>query len=118
MDELKRRNKSVYSEKYRLKQLFKDIPEDKKKIAEGLFTQAARLRILLNDMWIDISENGDYELFSQSETQTPYERERPVAKLYNSRDATYHRVIKQLIDMLPEGKTVNKDDFTNGGDLL
>ncbi len=118
LDELKRRNKLVYSEKYRLKQLFKDIPEDKKKIAEGLFTQAARLRILLNDMWIDISENGDYELFSQSETQTPYERERPVAKLYNSRDVTYHRVIKQLIDMLPEDKVIDKNDITNGGDLI
>lgn len=90
----------------------------KKKIAEGLFTQAARLRILLNDMWIDISKNGDYELFSQSENQLPYERERPVAKLYNARDASYQRVIKQLIDMLPEDKIINQNEVSDGGDLI
>lgn len=118
LDDLKKRNKLVTNEKYRLKQLFKDIPSDKKKIAEGLFTQAARLRILLNDMWIDISKNGDYELFSQSENQLPYERERPVAKLYNARDASYQRVIKQLIDMLPEDKIINQNEVSDGGDLI
>ncbi|HEO6358209.1 hypothetical protein ACMYSZ_03605 [Streptococcus agalactiae] len=118
MEDYQKRNKRVYTEKSRLKKLFKDIPEDKMQITDGLFTQAARLRILLNDMWIDISKNGDYELFSQSESQQPYERERPVAKLYNARDASYHRVIKQLIDMLPEDKVIDKNDITNGGDLI
>lgn len=104
MDSLEDRNELVLKEKNRLSRIFKDIPKDKKKAVEGLIIQAARLRILLNEMWIDISEKGDYEPFSQSENQTPYERERPVAKLYNSRDVSYHRVIKQLTDLLPDDK--------------
>jgi len=74
------------------------------KVVDGLITQAARLRVLLDELWIDISENGDYELFTQSEKVEPYERERPAAKLYNTRDQTYQRVIKQLTDLLPEEK--------------
>ena len=118
MKDLKRRNELVTIEEKRLKALFDKIPEDKKKVSEGLFTQAARLRILLNDMWIDISENGDYEMFSQSENQVPYERERPVAKLYNAREMSYQRVIKQLIDMLPDDVEITKEAITDGSDLI
>ncbi|WP_303978827.1 hypothetical protein [Streptococcus danieliae] len=118
MDKLEEREKLVKKELSRLRKLFVDIPENKKKVSEGLMIQAARLRILLNDLWQDISKNGDYELFSQSENQEPYERERPAAKLYNSRDATYHKVIKQLIDLLPEEKQVDPEVVTDGSDLL
>lgn len=118
MDRLQEREKLVKKELKRLRRLFVDIPENKKKVAEGLIIQAARLRILLNDLWQDISKNGDYELFSQSNNQEPYERERPAAKLYNSRDASYHKVIKQLIDLLPEEKQIDPQVVTDGSDLL
>lgn len=91
-----------------MKRLFKEIPPSKLKVVEGLIIQAARLRVLLNEMWMDISENGDYEMFSQSDKTEPYERERPVARLYNTRDQSYQRVIKQLTDLLPEGNNKKK----------
>ncbi|PDZ96296.1 hypothetical protein CON36_22665 [Bacillus cereus] len=96
------REAQVNKEKNRLRGLFKDIPHSKLKVVEGLIVQAARLRVLLNEMWVDISENGDYEMFSQSDKTEPYERERPVARLYNNRDQAYQRIIKQLTDLLPE----------------
>lgn len=102
MSPLEEREILVKKEKNRLSRLFKDIPENKKKAVQGLIIQAARLRVLLDEMWMDISENGDYELFSQSEKQAPYERKRPVAKLYNSRDGSYQKIIKQLTDLLPD----------------
>ncbi len=92
-----------------MKRLFKDIPPSKLKVVEGLIIQAARLRVLLNEMWMDISENGDYEMFSQSDKTEPYERERPVARLYNTRDQSYQRVIKQLTDLLPEGNNKKRN---------
>lgn len=101
MEKLDVRNDLVNKERARLKRIFSNVEENKMKIVEGLIMQAARLKILLDEMWIDISEKGDYELFSQSEKLEPYERERPVAKLYNSRDQSYQKVIKQLIDLLP-----------------
>lgn len=118
MSKLEERDALVQKEKNRLNRLFKEIPTNKKKSVEGLIIQAARLRVLLNEMWIDITENGDYEYFSQSEKQDPYERERPVAKLYNSRDVSYQRVIKQLTDLLPEDKREPSAAARDGSDLL
>lgn len=119
MADLKIRNEKVAAEEKRLNDLFFDLADDKKKVVSGLVTQAARLKILLDEMWIDISEKGDYELFSQSENQIPYERERPVAKQYNARDQSYQRIIKQLTDYLPEEKrdAVNSAAL-DGSDLL
>ncbi|MFK4316004.1 MULTISPECIES: hypothetical protein [unclassified Bacillus (in: firmicutes)] len=111
MADIVEREKQVNKEKNRLRGLFKDIPNSKLKVVEGLIVQAARLRILLNEMWVDISENGDYEMFSQSDKTEPYERERPVARLYNNRDQSYQRIIKQLTDLLPEES--NKREVKN-----
>ncbi|MBF0843185.1 hypothetical protein IR117_01025, partial [Streptococcus danieliae] len=46
MDKLEEREKLVKKELSRLRKLFVDIPENKKKVSEGLMIQAARLRIL------------------------------------------------------------------------
>lgn len=115
---LEKREILVKKEKNRLKSLYKDIPENKKKVVEGLIMQASRLKILLDEMWIDITEKGDYELFSQSEKQEPYERERPVAKLYNARNDSYQRITKQLIDLLPEPRRIDEGGKPDGSDLL
>lgn len=121
LDKLEQRDALVKKEKNRLNRLFKDIPVKKKKAVEGLIIQAARLRVLLDEMWIDISEKGDYEMFCQSDKQDPYERERPVAKLYNSRDASYQKVIKQLTDLMPPEKIFDPENAppaSDGSDLL
>ncbi len=104
----------VVQEKNRLKALYKDIPQDKLKVVDGLITQAARLRVLLDVMWEDIKENGDVEKFQQSASVEPYDRERPVAKLFNARDGAYQKIIKQLSDLLPKEKedlSAPSDDY-------
>lgn len=118
MADIDEREVLVNKEKNRLKRLFKDIPPSKLKVVEGLIIQAARLRVLLNEMWIDISENGDYEMFSQSDKTEPYERERPVARLYNTRDQSYQRVIKQLTDLLPEASNKKEIKKYSASDLI
>ncbi|PGA94858.1 hypothetical protein [Bacillus toyonensis] len=102
MAERLERDTLVQKETERLRILFHDISPRKLKVVEGLIVQAARLRVSLNEMWKDLSENGDYEMFSQSDKTEPYERERPVARLYNTRDQSYQRIMKQLTDLLPE----------------
>lgn len=94
----------VEKEVDRLKNLFKNIPKNQLDVAEGLITQAARLRILLDDNWKDILENGEYEKFSQSENQIPYDRKRPIVENYDNRDKTYQSIIKQLTELLPRSK--------------
>lgn len=116
-EKLIERDKLVKKEKKRLDKIFVDIPENKRKLVEGLIIQASRLRVLLDEMWIDISEGGDYELFTQSKDLEGYERERPIAKQYNSRDQMYQRVIKQLVDLLPEEKQEEAEEYLES-DLL
>lgn len=95
-------NAQADEEEERLRELFSDIPENKLKIADGLIVQASRLRVLLNDNWNDILENGEYEKFRQSKNQTPYDRKRPIVEHYDARDKTYKEIIAQLIELLPE----------------
>lgn len=88
------REAQVNKEKNRLRGVLKDILHGKLKVVEGLIVQVARLRVLLNEMWVDISRNSDYEIFSQSDKTDPYETKRPVARLYNNRDQSYQRIVK------------------------
>lgn len=95
----------VEEEAKRLNELLVDVPKKELDSVDGLITQAARLRVLLDDNWKDIVENGEYELFSQSKDQKPYERKRPIVETYDNRDKTYKDIIRQLTELLPtQGK--------------
>lgn len=105
MDDMELR---VKKEKARLEKLFEKIPKDQLNLVEGLITQAARLRILLDDNWKDIIENGEYEKFKQSENQIAYDRKRPIVDNYDNRDKSYQAVIKQLTELLPQSQKNDK----------
>lgn len=105
MDDMESR---VADEKKRFENIFDKIPRDKLNVVEGLITQAARLRILLDDNWKDIIENGEYEKFKQSENQIAYDRKRPIVENYDNRDKTYQSIIKQLTDLLPQNERTDK----------
>lgn len=106
------------SETRRLKRLYKALPENKKKLADGLIVQAARLRVRLNQLWQDIQENGETELFSQSPNTPPYERERPSARLFTATDANYRQTIKQLNELLPTEPPKKKSALEEFADLM
>ncbi|HFZ5969234.1 TPA: helix-turn-helix domain-containing protein, partial [Enterococcus faecium] len=105
MDDMEKR---VELEKKRLQKIFDKIPHDKLNLVEGLIIQAARLRVLLDDNWKDIIENGEYEKFKQSENQIAYDRKRPIVENYDNRDKTYQAIVKQLTDLLPQGTRADK----------
>ena len=96
------------SEIKRLTKIYKDLPENKFAVAQGLIVQAARLRVRLDQLWVEIQENGETEMFSQSERTDPYERERPAARLFTATDKNYQSIIKQLNDLTPPSKTGSK----------
>lgn len=110
----KREKITVESEIARLTALYAGLPRNKMEVVEGLIEQAARLRVRLGELWADIQENGDVEMFSQSDRQDPYQRERPQARLFTQTDKNYHAIIKTLADMLPAGAGSSKlDEFLN-----
>ena len=96
------RSKDPETREYnRLIKLYKKLPPSQLAVAEGLITQAARLRVRLDELNEDIKTNGLTELFSQSEKTDPYERERPASAIFAKLDKNYQAIIKQLNDMLP-----------------
>ncbi|MGB4610932.1 MAG: hypothetical protein WBH77_09970 [Saccharofermentanales bacterium] len=107
----------VKRENLRLRNKYADLPEDTLAIVDGLIDQAAFMRIELDEMALDISNNGRIEMFSQSTDLEPYERERPVVRQYAQMVRNYQNIIKQLDDKLPvEKPDPNKerdDDFDN-----
>jgi len=126
MGQKKKKSKEarIKAEVKRLMEQIEGLDSKKKKIAEGLIERAAFMRISLDDMEEDLVLNGFVELFSQSETQEPYERRRPTTDAYNSMNASYQKIIRQLTDLLPKEETPppdsdkDKDDgfdsFVNG----
>lgn len=96
------KDERISKEERRLRRSYKDLTKDKKQVVDGLIRRAAYMRVTLEDMEIDLDENGFVELFTQSDKTEPYERERPVARLYNTMNKNYQSIIKQLSDLLPK----------------
>lgn len=100
----------IYTEIKRLEGLYKNIDTRSKKVIEGLIQRAAYMRVTLEDYEEDLDNNGYVELFTQSEKTEPYERERPVARLYNTMNKNYQGIMKQLADFLPKQPPKREDD--------
>lgn len=101
-DRVERMERESEKEEERLLEILKDVPADELDANRGLIEQAARLKVLLDDNWRDILENGEYEKFSQSADQRPYDRKRPIVENYDNRDKTYQSVIQQLTGLIPK----------------
>ena len=100
----------ILKEVRRLNRIYKNIDKDNKAIIDGLIKRAAYMRVTLEDWEKDIMENGYYEMFTQSINTPPYERERPVARLYNTMNKYYQSIIKQLSDLVPKPEPKQEDD--------
>ena len=115
------KDERVSKEIKRLRQIFKDMPKDNLDMVDGLIVEAADLRVRLEDIRKDLDINGYDEMFSQSENQEPYERERPQSRRYISMNKSYQSIMKQLGDYIPkktEPKEVDDgfDDFVKRRD--
>ena len=116
------REQRIKREKKRLEKIYADLESTKKQVASGLIDNAAKQRIMIEDMWEDLQENGYVETFQQTEKYPPYERKRPAADLYGTTSAQYNKTIKQLTDLLPKenlsmkAETDGFDEFLAAGD--
>lgn len=111
------KDERVNREIKRLKRIYRDLPKDTLLVVEGLIVEAADLRIRLEDVRKDLDENGYDEMFSQSENQEPYERERPQARRYIAMNKNYQSIMKQLGDYIPK-KPVEVKEKDDGFDAF
>lgn len=118
----KTKKNRIKHERERLEQNYAELSDSKKQIANGLIERAAFMRIELEDLEKDLSENGWTEPFSQG-NQEPYDRSRPQGQTYHTMNANYQKIIKQLDSLLPKeeikpqnGTDDGFDDFVSGRD--
>ena len=109
-EEREEKQKRVKKEYNRIKKIYKDMPPDVKTTVDSLIHRAAFMRVSLEDMEADLDERGFVEFFSQSEKTEPYERERPVARLYNTLNKNYQSIMKQLSDLVPKPKAIESTE--------
>lgn len=94
----------------KLNRIFKNLPDDKKKFAEGLKRQAAFMFATLAELQEQIDDEGVVEVFTQGAQSML--REHPATKVYNSMIKNYTTVCKQLLDMLPaDDRDKNEDEL-------
>lgn len=101
--------KRITKEKNRLKKLYKELPENQKKLTEKLLENAAFISVQLELMQEDIKKNGIKEFYMNGKGQFGY-KESVASKTYNISIKNYMNIIKQLNDMLPPEKQINEDD--------
>ena len=111
------KNKKIKKETQRLKKLFKDLPENKHKMAEKLIDNASFMSITLDELKEDIKVYGVKETYVNGKDQYGF-KESIESKTYNTMVKNYMSIIKQLNDMMPEQKKINEDDeFEQFNDL-
>lgn len=103
------KEKLIKREISRLNKLYSNLSPSKKKAAAGLIERAAYAIITLKEYEKDLDLNGSVELFTQSLTTPPYERERPVARLYTNLLGKYISIQKALNDLLPTNEPEKED---------
>lgn len=100
------KNNKIKKETKRLKKLFADLDENKKKMAEKLIENASFMSITLDELKEDIKVYGVKETYVNGKDQFGF-KESIESKTYNTMIKNYMNIIKQLNDMLPENKTID-----------
>lgn len=98
----------------KLNKIFKDIPEDKKKLCEGLIENAAFMRCTLNELQKEVVEKGAVIQYTSGNGFESI-RDNPAQKAYTTMVARYGNVINQLSALLPDTK---QDVINKAGEAL
>ena len=114
----KTKEQRIRAEKARLKRLYRNLPKEAAGTVAGIIDQAAFMRIECEDMAADLQDNGWTEKFQQSERLEPYDRARPIGQAYNSTNANYQKIIKQLTALLPKPDATPKPEDDGFGSFV
>jgi hypothetical protein len=83
----------------RIKKLFKEMPDNWKKINEKLLIRAANMAVFLADMEERLNSEGLIVTMPQGDYEI--DRAHPLLQQYNSMVKNYNATIKQLSEALP-----------------
>lgn len=99
----KTKEQRIKSEKTRLKGIFKDLDENKKKLVTPLIEKAAFMSVELDDLQETIEQDGWTSEYKNGENQYGTKKS-PEAETYIALSKNYAAVIKQLTELVPATK--------------
>jgi hypothetical protein len=104
------RDERIKKEFSKLKRLLTDIPKDKANSVESLLRNAAFMSITLDDLQDKINEIGVVSEYQNGQNQWGTKKS-PEVEVYNAMIKNYMGVIKQLTDLIPNDKPIEKDEL-------
>ncbi len=93
----------ISKEKSRLKRIFKDLEDGKKKLVTPLIEKAAFMSVELDFMQKNIQKDGWISEYKNGENQFG-KKKSPEAETYIALSKNYAAVIKQLVELVPAPK--------------
>lgn len=99
----KTKEERIKSERTRLKTIFKELDENKRKLVTPLIEKAAFMSIELDDLQKTIEQKGWTSEYKNGENQYGTKRS-PEAETYIALSKNYAAVIKQLTELVPVAK--------------
>lgn len=103
------KDKRISAEMKKFKEIFKDIPDNKKELVEGLIQNAAFMRVTMLELQENIKNEGA-TLESMTGNGFIVIKENPASKIYTTMVSRYAVVIQQLQKLLPSDE-VQTDEF-------
>ena len=109
--------KDLPKELKQLKKVLKNVPKDRRPIAENLFDELAFMDQTMQKLREQVNADGPISLFKQGKQE--FLREHPALTAYNKTVQRFNQTLKQLIDLLPKASDQQEDDplldFVKGG---
>lgn len=99
----KTKEQRINAEKRRLRSIFKELEENKRKLVTPLIEKAAFMSVELDALQEIIEQDGWTSEYKNGENQYGTKRS-PEADTYIALSKNYAAVIKQLVDIVPEAK--------------
>lgn len=104
------KEKKIRAEKNRIAKIYKNNNLDKDiiKVLEGLISDAAFMRVAIEETKAELIKNGMMEKFKNG--SQVFWRERPESKVFLNFMKQYSSTMKQLIDLMPVGVKEEEQD--------
>ena len=96
----------IEQEKIKLNEIFHYLPEDKKKLCEGLIQNAAFMKVTLEELQADVVAHGAM-ISCKSGNGFKTIKDNPAQKAYTTMISRYSSIIDQLSSYLPSNKAIS-----------
>lgn len=100
----------IRKEFLRLRRIYKDIPDDRKKTVQELIGNAAFLSVTLKELQQSINVKGTIIKYQNGENQWG-EKQNPDVTTYNSFMQRYSQAITLLLQQLPRNEAIDDDPY-------